>query len=281
MRFVKQYPIAFFLVAAFVITYPLGIGGFLAIRGLHRSTGLDLSWAGELLLKFGPSLAGILTIALIAGGHGVRDLFLRCIRFRGPALFYLVAILIQPVILIVVLLIRGHGSMLSGIDLTEALAVFSTQLLLNVFLGGGLGEELGWRGFMLPKLGARYSALVANLLIAVAWFAWHVPAYILFDKGASDPVLPFAVISIPFSLILGWAYVRSYESLSLPILLHGSINAAYYSMEELLPAVTGQADFQPAFDWWLAVLWCVLAGLVLVRNWPMFTRKATDPVRQI
>lgn len=266
MRIVKRHPIAFFLLAAFIITYPLGIGAFLGIRALHRATGLDLGWAGELMLKFGPSLAGLLTVALIAGRGGVRDLLVRCVRFRGPAVLYLAAILIQPLIVIAVLIIRGHGSALAGIELTDASAVFATQLLLNVFLGGGLAEELGWRGFMTPKLSTRYSLLTASLLVAVAWFAWHVPAYFLFDKDTSDPILPFAVILIPFSIVLGWSYVRSRESLSLPILLHGSINAAFYSMEELLPAVTERADFQPAFDWWLAAIWCALAALLVMRD---------------
>ena len=48
MRIVKQHPIVFFLGAAFIITYPLGIGAFLSIRAVSRATGLDLRWAAEL-----------------------------------------------------------------------------------------------------------------------------------------------------------------------------------------------------------------------------------------
>lgn len=160
-------------------------------------------------------------------------------------------------------------------SLGAALGVFAVQLLLGVFLGGGLGEELGWRGFLLPRLCERHSPLMASLLVAVAWFVWHIPAYVLADKGESDPVLPFAVILVPFSIILTWAYFRSRESLVLPVLVHGAINASFYTMVDLLPGVTGAAGFQPGFDWIVAGIWCVLAGIVLVRSGPGLGREVS------
>jgi membrane protease YdiL (CAAX protease family) len=126
-----------------------------------------------------------------------------------------------------------------------------------------LGEEIGWRGFLLPQLSRRHSPLIASLVVAVAWFAWHLPAYALFGKGRSDPILPFAAILIPFSLVLAWTYFRSGESLLLPVLLHGSINASFYSMVDLLPAVTDSPSFEPAFDWTVASCWYLIGAVVL------------------
>jgi membrane protease YdiL (CAAX protease family) len=272
MTFIKRYPVLFFLAAAIVITYGAGIVAFLVVRKIQLWTGIELRWAGELVLKFGPSLAGIVTITLTAGRRGVRDLLLRCVQWRGPVSFYVAAIFLQPVILLLVLVLRGYGPQLQTVTIEAAISAFAIQLLLNVFLGGGLSEELGWRGFMLPRLCTRYSPLVASVLVAAAWFAWHVPGYILFNKAASDPVLPFAVILFPFSIILTWVYLRSNQGLVLPILLHGSINASFYAMEELLPGVTNASDFQPVFDWWLAGIWCVLALLVATKWHSVFGR---------
>ena len=266
MIFIKRYPVLFFLSAAIVITYAAGIVVFLVVRKIQLWAGIELSWAGELVLKFGPSLAGILTIALTAGGSGVRDLLRRCVQWRGPMALYVAAIFLQPIILLLVLVLRGYGPQLQAVTIEVAISAFAAQLLLNVFLGGGLSEELGWRGFMLPRLCNRYSPLVASMLVAVAWFAWHIPGYILFNKATSDPVLPFALVLFPFSISLTWVYLCSNQSLVLPILLHGSINASFYAMEELLPGVTNAPDFQPAFDWWLAGIWCVL-GVVVVAKW--------------
>lgn len=273
MALIRRFPLSFFLLATVVITYVLGIAAYLALQGIQTSLGIDLSGVSDLVMKFGPTLGGILTIGLLAGRKGLGDLFGRCLRWRFPPLLYVGAILIQPVILLAVLLTRGYGAEARSVSPGTALGVFAGQLVLGVFLGGGLGEELGWRGFMLPRLCERHSPLVASLLVAIAWFVWHIPAYVLADKGESDPVLPFAVIVFPFSIVLTWAYFRSKESLLPPILLHGAINASFYTMEDLLPGVTGAAGFQPVFDWMVAGIWCLLAGVVLVRWGPGLGRE--------
>ena len=265
MTFVKRRPISFFLAAAIVITYVGGIAVFLLVQEIQQHSGIDLRWAGEFVLKFGPTLAAILTMSLSTGSRGIRDLVRRCAQWRSSFRLYAAAILLQPAILAIVLIIQGHGQQLQSITFEAAIAAFAVQLALSVFLGGGLGEEPGWRGFMLPRLLERHGPLAASLLVTVAWFAWHVPAFILFDKGASDPILPFAVILLPFSIILTYLCLRSNQGLVLPILLHGSVNASYYTMEALLPEVTGAPDFQPAFDWWLAGIWCVLGAIVAWR----------------
>jgi len=265
MTLVRRFPVAFFLVATVIITYLLGVAAFLSLRRIQDWLGIDLPWANDVVLKFGPTLGGVLTIALVAGRQGLRDLLRRCLRWRFPLPLYLGAILIQPAILLTVLLLRGYGSEIRSVSLGTALGAFAVQLLLNVFLGGGLGEELGWRGFLLPRLCERYSPLTASLIIAIPWFAWHIPGYVFFSKGDSDPVLPFAVILFPFSIVLTWAYFRSKESLLLPVLLHGAVNASFYAMEDLLPGVTGAPGFQPGFDWTVAGIWCLLAGIIIVK----------------
>jgi len=280
MTLVRRFPVSFFLLVTAVITYVLGIAAFLALQRLQKGLGTDLSGVNDLVMKFGPSLGGILTIGLLAGREGLGDLFRRCVRWRFSPLLYAGAILIQPAILIAVLLARGHGAEIQSVRLGAGLGAFAGQLLLGVFLGGGLGEELGWRGFLLPRLCERHSPLVASMLVAFAWFVWHIPAYVLADKGKSDPVLPFAVIVVPFSIVLTWSLFQSKDSLLVPVLLHGAINASSYTMEGLLPDVTGAADFQPAFDWIVAGIWCLLAGIVLVKWGPGLGRETAGSLER-
>jgi membrane protease YdiL (CAAX protease family) len=277
MTLVRRFPVSCFLLATVVITYVLGVEAYLALKEFQASLGIDLPGVNDLMMKFGPTLGGILTIGLFAGRKGLGDLFRRCVRWQFPPLLYVGAILIQPAVLLAVLLARGYGAEARNVSLGAVIGAFASQLLLSVFLGGGLGEELGWRGFMLPRLCERYSPLVASLLVGIAWFAWHIPAYVLANKGESDPVLPFAVIAFPFSIILTWAYFRSKESLLPPILLHGAINASFYAMEDLLPGVTGAAGFQPGFDWTVAAIWCVIAGLIIAKYGPGLGREAICP----
>lgn len=262
MDFVKKIPITFFLFAAFLITYVFGIAIYLAFDAL----GVASPWINNFVLRFGPTLAGILTIALISGRAGLNDLWRKCLHWRFSPWLYLFAILIQPIILLIVLFLRGFGADVQSIDPITVAAVFISQLLLTVFIGAGLGEELGWRGFLLPELAKRYSPFVASLFVGIAWFAWHVPAYLIdSERAATDPILPFAVIILALCIVLTFGYYRSKESLLLPILLHGSFDAAWETMTIVLPDVTSRPGFQPAFDWTLAAFWALLALIVVIR----------------
>ncbi|MET0814693.1 MAG: type II CAAX endopeptidase family protein [Pseudoxanthomonas sp.] len=277
MRLVHKFPVACFLVAALLVSYVLGIGFYLASEKAQELAGIEIPGVGEFILKFGPSLAGLLIAWRLAGRIGVRDLLARLLRWRAPAWIWVLAIFLPPATFALALLSRNHASALGSLDALAALGVFLTQLAFNALLGGGLGEEIGWRGFLLPRLCERYSPLVASLFVAMAWFAWHIPGYLLTDKADADPILPFAAIVFPFSIILTWLYYRTGESLLFPVLLHASINASFYSMTELLPQVTRSPAFQPAYDWVLAVIWCVAGFAVLGRYGPQLGKAAESP----
>jgi len=274
MTFAQRHPTIFFFLAANVITYLVGGLAFLVLRTIQESLGTNLPWTNDIVLRFGPTLAGVLTTALIAGKKGLNNLFRRCVRWRFALPLYLGAVFIQPVIYLAVLFLRGYGSEVQSAGLATAIGVFAAQLLLNIFPGGGSSEEVGWRGFMLPQLCKHHSPLVASLIVGIAWFAWHIPAFIFLGKGESDPVLPLAVIMLPFSIIFTWAYFRAKESILLAILLHGAINASDYSLEKLLPGVANSTGFQRNLDdWSLVAFWFVFA-LIVVAKWGFSLGKA-------
>lgn len=280
MHFLRRFPIALFLIAAFVITYVGGIAAYLLLKKTQAFIGTDVAYINDWLLKFGPSLAGLLSAWLVAGSRGMRDLLGRLIRWRAAPLLYLIAVVFPSAAFLLVLLLRGHASELGTVAPVAALGVFAMQMLIHTFVGGGLGEEIGWRGFLLPRLCARYSPLIASLLVAIAWFVWHVPGYLLTDKAEADPILPFAVMVFPMSIVLTWLYFRAGESLLLPVLMHASINASFYSMVLLLPKMTQSAGFQPTYDWMLAGVWCVLAIVILAGAGRQLGRSVvSDPIQ--
>lgn len=270
----KRYPISFYWIAALLITYVIGIGAYFLLRGVQSHLGTHVPYVNDLGLKFGPSIAGIASMWLAGGGRSVREMLGRILKWRASWGLYLLAVTVPPATFLTALGVRGHWSALSAIDPKMAASVFATQLAVNTCLGGGLAEEIGWRGFMLPRLCTRYTPVMASVIVAIAWFGWHVPGYLLTDKAQTDPILPFLLIVFPVSIVLARLYFGGGGSLLLPILMHGSINASSYAMLILLPTVTSSPTFQPGNDWVLAILWVVLAGVVVLQSGMQLARRA-------
>jgi membrane protease YdiL (CAAX protease family) len=84
--------------------------------------------------------------------------------------------------------------------ITGGLVAFVPTLVMITIMGG-FGEELGWRGFMLPRAQARYSALVASLIVGVLHGLWHVPMF--FIEGLS-PYQEMAAAANIWVVILGY-----------------------------------------------------------------------------
>jgi len=87
--------------------------------------------------------------------------------------------------------------------------LFATpQILANT---GPLGEELGWRGYALPRLLERQNALSAGLLLGLVWTVWHVPAF--FISGVMGQSLQgfgwWALDTLALSLVMTWLFLRA------------------------------------------------------------------------
>jgi membrane protease YdiL (CAAX protease family) len=96
----------------------------------------------------------------------------------------------------------------------------------NFLLGGSLGEELGWRGFLLPELLKRYRPLAASLILGVIWGLWHLPIDIYAGYGleglAAVPVRVMTAIAL--SIVFTWFYLQSKGNLLIAMILHTAAN---------------------------------------------------------
>lgn len=105
--------------------------------------------------------------------------------------------------------------------------VFLTWITPVMIFGGGL-EEIGWRGFLLPKLLSKYSPLKSSLVIGVIWSLWHLPLWFVVGSPQQNlDFLPFALSCLASSFILTYIYVET-DSIWLCILFHALDNACSY-----------------------------------------------------
>lgn len=175
-----------------------------------------------------PSLVALLLTAWQSGAGGVRDLLSRAARWRFPTVLYAVALLLPAVLAWASL---GLHTIVSG-HAPAAWLVLPGSLL--TVLISPLGEEFGWRGFVLPRLQQRHSPVVASLLVGGLWAGWHY-WYFLLPGWEAVGFGWFLVGVLGDSFWHTWLYNRAGGSVLPAILLHGAGNL-WYRMIPLVPA---------------------------------------------
>ncbi len=179
------------------------------------------------LAVYGPSLSGIVLTGIFEGKRGLRELFARLHPMRARVRWYFVVV----VGMILLSLLSGLGGGALGLtDMPTVGSVGSILAALGVALlavPGPLGEELGWRGFALPRLLGRWSPLTSSLVLGVIWAVWHLPAFVLSDSPQQAFNLPlFLLGAVALSVIVTWLFVRTNGSVLITILFHLMANNA-------------------------------------------------------
>jgi hypothetical protein len=131
-------------------------------------------------------------------------------------------------------------------------------LLFQVFVNG---EEFGWRGYALPKLQARHTALVASLIIGVVWGLWHVPKYLTAGDPHDLPFWLFALHSIASAILFTWVFNKTRGSLLIMLLLHAAVNTGIVALP-IMPAAIG--DVRPLIIAYVLQIIAAIAVVIVV-----------------
>jgi len=238
----KRYPVLTYFVLVFVLTWAFWIP--LAIARETTSFPFVVFAA---LGNITPSLVGILLTALFSGKSGLGELFRRLGQVRVPLIWYAVVLLL-PLLWPVAL----------GVTTLLGLATITFTFSVVGFLGSfvaGLGEELGWRGFALPRMQTRQPALSASLLIGIAWGLWHLPLLIAQGLPLTAAGLVqfsfFLLYIIPLSALYTWVYNNTKGSLFLMVLFH------------MVFDIVGFTILTPNNTWIFPVLYLILNWVVV------------------
>lgn len=148
------------------------------------------------------SIAGVVLTAIVTGKSGLRQLFDRIIIWRINIGWWAFAVF--AVLIVVVLGMLSNAFF--NLDILDLTRIFNgldsiVPVFVMIMIMGGLGEELGWRGFMLPRLQTRYNALVSSIIVGVLHGLWHVPMF--FIEGLS-PYQEMAAASNIVVVIIGY-----------------------------------------------------------------------------
>ena len=247
-------PLGVFFLIAFAWTWSIALLMIVAPGWVDRNIG-PVAPGNPLffLAVYGPSLAAILVTAFTSGKAGVIALLRKLVRWRFNPVWYLAVLVGVPLLAV----IAGHlGEYLMDIDPAPHIAAIPGWIrILPIALildPGPLGEELGWRGFALPRMVRRWGAPVASVLLGVIWGVWHYPVFRI--PGMPQSALSFPVFvagAIALSVLVAWLVVRTRGSVLIAVLFHLAVN-------------TSLGAFQPPFPMFVLVLALAAAAVILL-----------------
>jgi membrane protease YdiL (CAAX protease family) len=172
---------------------------------------------------FAPSLVAISLTARARGNQGVRELFGRILRGPIPARGVVVALTYMLAIKLTAAVIHRFAFGVWPTFDTSELYVIPFAIAISTLAQAG--EELGWRGYALPRMSDRMGLAPASVLLGVVWGVWHLPLF--YVRGADkfhQAMLPYVLASTALSVAIAWLYTISRGGLLLPMLMHSAVN---------------------------------------------------------
>jgi uncharacterized protein len=218
-----------FILVTFAVTWACFIS---VARAFPPST-----FAGGTLLlvgTFAPSYVALALTALRQGRAGVRGLLGRVVRMDvAPGWYAFAALYVIAVKLVAALVQRLATGAWPRFD-TGSLILIPFAIAISTPVQAG--EEIGWRGYALPRLAARLGLGPAAIVLGAVWALWHLPLFFVREAdtyGQSFVVYAIAVTAL--SVTMAWLYARTDGALLPVMLLHAATN----NTKDIIPSASG------------------------------------------
>lgn len=182
-----------------------------------------------LLGAFGPMISAFIVTYRVSGRPGcfklVRQFFTVKIHYKWYLLAFFIPVAIVLLVLLFLLVATDADIEINFMDPFEFLAAFLVNLLIVT------GEEFGWRGFALPRLQKKYSALISSIILGVLWSIIHFPLFFVQPERAAGVhlliVVPgFVLLMVFLAIIITFLYNGARGSILIPCIFHASLGVS-------------------------------------------------------
>jgi membrane protease YdiL (CAAX protease family) len=221
---VRRHPVIAYWLLTLAISWLIWLPLIVQAQGWAD---LNVPFALHYLGAFGPMLAALIITWLTGGGAGLTELWSRIIRWRVGWVAWLAAVG-SPIALYalsaVVTLAMGNPLpdlyLFGQVNYLPYLGLAVLPLWLATY---GFGEEIGWRGFALPRLQNGRSALWASLILGVMWSVWHLPAFLYLETYLTLGLAIFPLFALGIlcgAVLLTWLYNTARGSILIVAVWH-------------------------------------------------------------
>ena len=211
------YALLWFFILAFVL-HIIALGITIAIPFIVL----------QLLPPWTPNIAAFIVISIILKEkNGIRKLVGKWGIWKIGIGWYLAALSPFAIALLSTALNISLGNPILGPDMPFSWITLVFWSIVSL-ITGATGEELGWRGFALPRLQSRYTALGSSIILGVFWGFWHLPIYLIAPLigGQFDLLsfLRFLLFAVSTSIIITWIVNNAEGSVLVATIFHMSTN---------------------------------------------------------
>jgi membrane protease YdiL (CAAX protease family) len=227
--------------------------------------------AVPVVIVFIPAFMAIALATLSEGRAGVRSLLSKMthwhISFKWVAIALALAFVMRLIVSVIALLL----GLIPGIQLRPLPPAQFVILALILFIFA-IPEELGWRGYTVPKLLEHRSPLVAGLIVGVLWGLLHLSLHLPGMIYAGLPLLPTLLQLIGLSVLITWLYVQTDGNILLTSLFHAA-QSFFVIINEGLPLMQ--------LVWLMAGVYLALTLIVIIIAGSSFAQKPIAAVSQV
>jgi membrane protease YdiL (CAAX protease family) len=260
---IARHQLAAYFGLTFAISWAIWLG--LILSSLHIQTRMGAVL--NVVAIAGPSIAA-LVLATVLGRAELRRLLAGFSLSRLSVRWTVIALVLPLAMMVtaIAVSVAAFGAPSPVVSFSLA-GVVLAKFVRVLFLGGPVGEELGWRGFALPRLQQHRTALDASILLGLVWGVWHLPLYFVLGtsqseilKAGTSPAFAiggFLGWTIGLSVLFTWLFNQTGGSLIVAILFHAAVNLAAF-----LPTAVVSGGAAALLN--VIITWLVAIG-VLVR----------------
>lgn len=222
--------------------------------------------SAALVLPIGPSLAALVVVGWLYRWTGLRALLRSTVDVRIGRWWWGAVIPLPVAATTAVVTVLAGAAPPAGTDVASALASFAV-LPLTMIVGGPLGEEFGWRGYLLPHLLRRHAPITATLILLPFWLGFHLPLMLTIPDRYG---VWWMLTLTGFAFTMTWLHLRSGGSVLLAIVFHAVANTATGAAIQLFALPDRTVAARTA-----AILWLLVGVVVAVIALRTGRRQAT------
>jgi membrane protease YdiL (CAAX protease family) len=172
-----------------------------------------------------PSVLAVIFTGILYGKAGIKALLKRLLIWRVNPLWYIFALLFVFIVYHLPYLICNLLGDNFPIYIGKQYYLIPIHFIGAFIFWGPMGEELGWRGYVLPRLQAKFSPLTSSIILGFIWAVWHLPLFYISNSSQyGNSFLSYIMLVVGFSIFYTWIYKNTKGSLLLACLYHAASN---------------------------------------------------------